>query len=153
MPRKGCAMLDLGLSFVASVERDPNALAIVDGDLRLTYAEWYRRISSIVASLEALGLKPGDHVVTALQNRWEAATLHWACQFAGIIITPVNWRATADDLDFFCQDAEAKALVYEDVSVEAVRGCKAACPLVDMRGIAGWLARDVPNAQPRVDAE
>ena len=88
--------------------------------------EWYRRISSVVAGLDALGLKPGDHIVTALQNRWEAATLHWACQFAGIVITPVNWRATADDLDFFCADAEAKALIYEDVSAEAARGCKAA---------------------------
>ncbi len=40
-------MLDLGTSFLASVARDPRALAIVDGDLRLTYAEWYRRISSV----------------------------------------------------------------------------------------------------------
>ena len=146
-------MLDLGLSFVASVARDPNALAIVDGDVRLTYAEWYRRISAVVAGLDALGLKAGDHLVTALQNRWEAATLHWACQFAGIIVTPVNWRATADDLDFFCADAEAKALIYEEVSAEAVRGCKAMCPRVDMRGIAGWLSRDVPDAQPRADAD
>ena len=38
-----------------------------------------------------------------LQNRWEAATLHWACQFAGIIITPLNWRAKADELDY-CLD-------------------------------------------------
>jgi len=141
------------LSFVASVARDPNALAIVDGDVRLTYAEWYRRISAVVAGLDALGLKAGDHLVTALQNRWEAATLHWACQFAGIVITPVNWRATADDLDFFCADAEAKALIYEEVSAEAVRGCKAMCPRVDMRGIAGWLSRDVPDAQPRADAD
>ena len=146
-------MLDLGLSFVASVARDPSALAIVDGDVRLSYAEWYRRISAVVAGLDALGLKAGDHLVTALQNRWEAATLHWACQFAGIVITPVNWRATADDLDFFCADAEAKALIYEEVSAEAVRGCKAACPRVDMRGIAGWLSRDVPDAQPCADAD
>src|SRR5689334_23172334 len=96
MPQSGCAMLDLGTSFVASVARDPQALAIVDGDLRLTYAEWYRRISSVVAGLDALGVQPGDHIVTALQNRSEAASLHWACQFAGIIITPVNWRASAD---------------------------------------------------------
>ena len=83
-------MLDLGLSFVASVARDPQALAIVDGEVRLSYAEWYRRVSAVVAGFDALGLKPGDHLVTALTNRWEAATLHWACQFAGIIITPVN---------------------------------------------------------------
>src|ERR1043165_8892795 len=67
-----CCMLDLGLSFLGSVARDPNALAVVDGELRLTYGQWHRRISALVAGLDSLGLEPGDHVVTALQNRWEA---------------------------------------------------------------------------------
>ena len=111
-------MFDLGTSFLASVARDPDALAIVDGALRLTYREWHARISSVLAGLDALGLRPGDHLVTVLQNRWEAATLHWACQFAGIIITPVNWRATADDLDFFCEDAEAFVGLLQMVAVE-----------------------------------
>ena len=146
-------MLDLGTSFLASVARDPRALAIVDGDVQLTYMEWYRRISRIVAGLDALGLRAGDHLVTVLQNRWEAATLHWACQFAGIIITPLNWRASADDLDFVCEDAEAKALLYEDVSSEAVRACKAGCPRVTMDDFKGWLALDAPDAQPQADAE
>ncbi len=93
-------MLDLGTSFLASVERDPRRARDRRWRLRLTYAEWYRRISAVTAGFHDLGLKPGDHLLTVLQNRWEAATLHWACQFAGIIITPVNWRATADELDF-----------------------------------------------------
>src|ERR687887_2178206 len=113
-------MLDLGTSFLASVARDPQALAIVDGDLRLTYSAWYEKISALVAGFDALGLKPGDHLVTVLQNRWEAATLHWACQFTGIIITPLNWRSTAEELDFCLQDAEAKAIVYDEVSAAAV---------------------------------
>ncbi|HEX8829236.1 MAG TPA: AMP-binding protein, partial [Xanthobacteraceae bacterium] len=71
-------MLDLGLSFLGSVARDPDALAIADGEMRLTYTQWYRRISAVVAGFDAMGLKPGDHLVTALQNRWEAASLHWA---------------------------------------------------------------------------
>jgi 2-furoate---CoA ligase len=119
-------MLDLGTSFVASVARDPDALAIVDGALRLTYAQWYRRISAVVAGFDRLSLKPGDHLVTVLQNRWEAATIHWACQFAGLIVTPLNWRAMVDDLDFCIADSDAKALVYEAVAAEAVRKSKKA---------------------------
>lgn len=153
MPRSGCAMLDLGLSFIASVARDPHALAIVDGDMRLTYAEWYRGISAVAAGLDALGVKAGDHIVTALTNRFEAATLHWACQFAGVIITPVNWRATADDLSFFCQDADARALIFEDVSAEAARGCSAACPRIDMGAVREWLARPASDVQPRAEAD
>src|ERR1700683_2726140 len=85
-------MLDLGTSFLASVARDPQALAIIDGNTRLTYRAWYPKISALVAAFDDLGLKPGDHIVTALQNNWQAATVHWACQLAGIIVTPVNWR-------------------------------------------------------------
>src|SRR5882672_10520111 len=113
-------MCDLGTSVVASVARDPGAVAIVDAELRLTYAQWYARISSVVAAFDDLGLRPGDHIVTVLQNRWEAATIHWACQFAGIVITPVNWRAKADELDFCIENSESKALVYEEISAEAV---------------------------------
>jgi 2-furoate---CoA ligase len=146
-------MFDLGTSFLASVARDPDALAILDGDVRLTYKDWYRRISSVVAGLDMLGLKPGDHVVTTLTNRWEAATIHWACQFAGIIVTPVNWRATADDLDFFCADADAKALIYQNVSAEPARGCRAGCPGMNVGDFAEWLKLKAPEAQPRADAE
>src|SRR5260370_9641668 len=121
-PRKRPQMLDLGSSFVASASRDPNAIALVDGDLRLTYRQWYDKISVLVASFDRFGLKPGDHVVTLLQNRWEAATLHWACQFAGLIITPINWRAKADELDFCIEDSEARAIFYQHVSAAAVKG-------------------------------
>ena len=72
-------MLDLGTSFLASVARDPQAPAIIDGDVRLNYREWYQRISALVGGFDRLGLKPGDHLVTVLQNRWQAATIHWAC--------------------------------------------------------------------------
>src|ERR1700676_5366398 len=112
-------MFDLGTSFVASVARDPDAVAIVDDGVRLTYAQWYRRISSLVGSLDRIGLKPGDHLVTVLHNCEAAATLHWACQLAGIVITPVNWRAKAEELDYCIEDSEARAVVYQEVSVPA----------------------------------
>ena len=155
-------MLDLGLSFLGSLARDPEALAIADGELHLTYAQWYLRISAAVAGLEALGLKPGDHLVTALQNRWEAATLHWACQFAGFIVTPVNWRSTAGELDFFVRDAEAKALVYEDASAAAATGSQAAqrLPQVALDSVspgatpfAALVGNEAAEALPHVDAQ
>src|SRR3984957_7842923 len=155
-------MLDLGLSFLGSVARDPGALAIVDGDVRLSYAEWHRRISALVAGFDAIGLKAGDHLVTALTNRWEAASLHWACQFAGIIITPVNWRSTASEIDFYLEDAEAKAVVCEDASAAAVAGSALAQKLPRIAldpapppviPFAELALRDAPDAAARVGTE
>jgi 2-furoate---CoA ligase len=152
-------MLDLGTSFLASVERTPRALAIVDGDLRLSYAEWYPRISAVVAGLHRLGLQRGDHLLTVLQNRWQAATLHWACQFAGIIITPLNWRAKADEIDYAIADAEARAVVFEAVSAEATRATRAIPritldeALPEETSFATLLAPAAPPAQPQANAE
>jgi 2-furoate---CoA ligase len=113
-------MLDLGRSFLASVERSPDQLALVDGDLRLSYAGWFEKVKAVAGGLQALGLRRGDHVVVLLQNRWEMATLHWACQFAGVIVTPLNWRAKPDEIDYCASDAEARAIVFQDVSADAV---------------------------------
>jgi 2-furoate---CoA ligase len=155
-------MLDLGTSFLASVARDPQAIAVVDGDVRLTYGEWLRKISAVVAGLDAQGLRRGDHLATVLQNRWQTATLHWACQFSGIILTPLNWRVKADELDYCLADADAAALAYEDVAAAAVAQCPRAIALPRIRvGEAGagevefaaLAAAAAPDAVPRADAE
>lgn len=122
-------MLDLGRSFLQSVERNPGATALVDGELRLSYADWALRIGAVQRGLAALGLARGDHLLSLLQNRWEAATLHWACQFAGIVITPLNWRAKPEEIDYALDDSGARALVYERVVEAAVMASTSAGPL------------------------
>ena len=155
-------MLDLGNSFLSSVERDPDALAIVDGSVRMTYAQWYRRVSAVVSGFDELGLMPGDHLVTLLQNRWEAATIHWACQFAGIVITPINWRSKADEIDYYVENSEAKAIIFEEVSADALRESREAqsrkrIALADARGdeikFETLLKRESADAKPRVGAD
>jgi len=155
-------MLDLGSSFLASVARDPGALAIVDGDVRLTYSAWYEKISALVAAFDALGFEAGDHLVTVLQNRWQAATIHWACQFAGIIVTPLNWRCSAHELDFCVDDADAKAIIYDDVSAAAVRssdraGARPRIAVGEARAqdlaFDSLIRGSAPAVRPRVDAE
>jgi 2-furoate---CoA ligase len=155
-------MFDLGRSLIAAVERNPGAIAIVDDAVRLSYRDWLPRILAVVAGLDGLGLGKGDHVATLLQNRREAATLHWACQIAGVIITPLNWRAKADEVDYCLADAEAKAVFFEPVAAAAVAGAERArgLPRIAVGGAAGGsgafeaLLRLPPAAAtPRAAAE
>jgi 2-furoate---CoA ligase len=111
---------DLGRTFLQSVERSPDALAVVDGEQRLTYAQWYAQIQRVADGLATLGLTRGDHLLVVLQNRIEMATLHWACQFLGVIATPLNWRAKPDEVDYCATDSAARAVVCEPVSAQAV---------------------------------
>jgi 2-furoate---CoA ligase len=132
-------MFDLGRSFIAAVERSPRAVAIVDGEQRLTYAEWYAEICRIIDGLAAQGLRKGDHLAVVLQNRLAMASVHWACQLAGIIVTPLNWRMKAEELDYCLTDAEARAVVFEETSAAAIGGSNRAhrLPRIAVGGAAG----------------
>ncbi|OZI19083.1 4-chlorobenzoate--CoA ligase [Bordetella genomosp. 9] len=138
-------MLDLGRTFLQSVERSPHALALVDGDLRLDYAAWHGQIARTVAGLRQLGLAHGDRLLSVLQNRHQAATLHWACQFMGVTMVPLNWRAKPEEVDYCVTDAEARAVFFEPASQDAVLGSVAAQPLpriaVDLPPAAASPAR------------
>ncbi|CAM5798318.1 AMP-binding protein [Rhizobacter fulvus] len=106
-------MLDLGRTLLQSIERSPDRVALVDGATRLSYADWALCVGAVQRGLTDAGLQRGDHLLVVLQNRWEMATLHWACQFAGIVMTPLNWRAKGDEIDYCLADSGARALVSE----------------------------------------
>src|SRR5690242_19093979 len=55
-------MFDLGRTFLAVVERNPDATAITDGERRLGYMSWYQEIGRVAAGLTALGLEHGDRL-------------------------------------------------------------------------------------------
>ncbi len=114
-------MLDLGTTFLQSVERSPHALALVDDGVRWTYAQWRGEIARAAGGLRRLGLARGDRILSVLQNRHQAATLHWACQFLGVVIVPLNWRAKPEEIDYCLADAEARVLFYESASEAAVQ--------------------------------
>jgi 2-furoate---CoA ligase len=110
-----------------------------------------------------MGLKPGDHVITALQNCEAAATLHWACQLAGIVITPINWRAKEDELDFCIENSESCAVVYQDVSAQAIEKSRRAPALArisvgggEITGVLSFermVTESAVDVAPRVSAE
>jgi 2-furoate---CoA ligase len=116
-------MFDLGRTFLAAVERRPHAVAISEGSLSKTYESWYDDIQRVAQGLENLGIKRGDRVLVAMQNRWQMATIHWACQFSGIVTVPLNWRSTCQELSHCITDADVKAIAYDDSTAPSVAGC------------------------------
>lgn len=111
--------MNLGRMLQRHALRDPHAPAIVDGEIRRTFAEWYAEVRAVAGGLKARGLEPGDHFVTVLSNRYETATLYWACQMLGLIFTPFNWRAGAGEIAYAIDDAEAAAVAFEARTREA----------------------------------
>lgn len=135
----------------AAVARDPEALAIVEGAKRLSYRSWAEEIARLAGGLAKMGLSAGDHCVAILSNRAETASLFWACQQLGAVFTPFNWRATAAEIAFVLEDAEAKVVVYEGRSAAAVEGALeeiSVAAIVNLDDGQGMPYRDLILSEP-----
>ena len=105
--------MNLAEYFVQAVRRFPQAIAIVDAQVRWTYAELYDEVAAVAAHLQGQGLQPGDHVLVVLKNRRENLVVYWACQLLGLIYTPVNFRMAPAELAYCIGDAEPRVVFYE----------------------------------------
>ncbi|MGW9111705.1 (2,3-dihydroxybenzoyl)adenylate synthase [Microbacterium sp. NPDC055683] len=65
--------------------RGPERIAVVSGDVRISYAELIDRTDAAAARLLAVGLRPSERVVVQLPNDWQFVVFTLACFRTGII--------------------------------------------------------------------
>jgi 2-furoate---CoA ligase len=106
--------MDLGSTLLAAFERSPNALALIDADTRLTYAELFERASRVASALKQRGVRRGDRVLVVLRNGVPMCTVYWAAQLLGAVFTPVNWRLAKAELAYIAADAEPRCTLGLD---------------------------------------
>jgi len=128
--------VDLATTFRDAAERDPRAIALVDGSLRLSYAAWLDRVSRVAAGLHRLGVREGDRVLTVLRNGEPMCTAYWACALLGAAVTPANWRLGEDDLAYIANDAEPRCAIVENVGPQVV-ALAANVPAIAVRAVHG----------------
>ncbi|HZR23834.1 MAG TPA: AMP-binding protein [Vicinamibacterales bacterium] len=81
-----------------------------------TYREVGRRAQAFAAELHALGLRKGDKVVFWSENRPEWIAAFWACIISGIVVVPIDYRASPDFLIRVARIVSAKLiLIGQDV--------------------------------------
>jgi acyl-CoA synthetase (AMP-forming)/AMP-acid ligase II len=92
----------------------PEALAIVDGDRRLTYAQLAGQAGRFARALIAAGIEPGDAVALWAPNsaRWVIAAL--GTLSAGAVLVPVNTRYKGGEAHYVLRHARATALIVEN---------------------------------------
>jgi 2,3-dihydroxybenzoate-AMP ligase len=135
----------LGSHLWEQADRTPDATALVDGDLRLSYAELVDRADAAASRLAALGLEPGNRVLVQLVNGWEFVVLTLACLRAGVVPVMALPGHRRHELEYLANHAEASAIAVPDsfrgfdhqaLATELV----AAVPSLDMALVAGEAA-------------
>jgi long-chain acyl-CoA synthetase len=108
----------------------PDAIALIAGDERVSYADLARRADGVAALLRAHGVVRGDRVALFLENRIEFVSGVLGALSIGAVFMPVNPSTKEDKLAYMLNDARASALLTEDSFAGAWRAAVAASPSV-----------------------
>ena len=113
----------------------PNFTAIVHGDLRRSYAEFYLRSKKLASSLSKLGMTRGSTVSTLLFNTPPMLEAHYGIPMCGAVIHAINTRLDPATIAFQLDHADSKVLFFDrelsSVVKETLDLCKVKPQLIE----------------------
>ena len=102
--------------------------AVVDGDLRLTYEQFFDRCDRWSATLQGLGVGPGDRVATIAPNTHAQLEAFYAVPQLGAVLVPLNYRLTADDFVYMINHSGTTVVCVHSDYLDAVDGVRDQMP-------------------------
>ena len=105
--------------------------AVVDGDLRLTYAQFFDRCDRWSSALQALGIRKGDRVAYIVPNTHAHLEAYYAVPQIGAVLVPINYRLLPDDFDYIINHCGAKIVCAHSDYIAAVDGIRDRLPGVE----------------------
>ncbi|MEM9530896.1 MAG: long-chain-fatty-acid--CoA ligase [Pseudomonadota bacterium] len=118
----------------------PEKTAIVDGDLRFTYAQFAERVNRLSNALLALGLKQGDRVCILSPNSHFFLESFYATSQLGVVLVPLNYRLIAEDHQYIINHSGARALLVDREYTAAVEPIRESLTAVDHWIVASYDA-------------
>jgi fatty-acyl-CoA synthase len=120
--------------------------AVVDGDLRLTYEQFFDRCDRWSAALQGLGVRPADRVATIAPNTHAQLESFYAVPQIGAVLVPMNYRLTPADFVYMVNHSGSTVLCVHSDYLDAIDGVREEMPgvrhFVAFEGGArrdGWL--------------
>lgn len=116
------------LSFLArAASTFPAHTAVVHGELRRSYAEFYARSRQLASALQQQGLQRGDTVSVLLANTPAMLECHYGVPMCGAVLHSVNTRLDAAVVAFQLDHAQAKVVIVDREFTPLLQAALALC--------------------------
>ena len=103
------------VSFISrSASVYPNKTAVIHGDARYTYREFYARVNRLASALMKAGIKPGDKVAFICPNTPPMLEAHFAVPMIGAALVSVNIRLSTGEIAYIVNHSDAKFLFVDN---------------------------------------
>ncbi len=114
----------------------PGKLAVVHGEQRHSYRDFYRRCRRLADALRGRGINRGDTVAVLAPNIPALLEAHFGVPMAGAVLNALNTRLDPPSIAFILDHGEAKLLIadreYAPVVKAALAQLGRALPLVEI---------------------
>ena len=102
------------LSFLhRAADIHPDRTAVIHGERRTSYREFYQRAKRLASALKQAGVKPGDTVSVMLPNVPAMLEAHYGVPMLGAVLNTINTRLEAATVAYILQHGEAKVLITD----------------------------------------
>ena len=91
----------------------PDKVAVIHGDRRHTYREFYERCRRLASALAQRGVGVGDTVAVIAPNVPELLEAHYGVPMLGAVLNAINTRLDAEAVAFVLQHGEAKVVITD----------------------------------------
>ena len=91
----------------------PERLGVVDGERRVSYAEFGARVYRLASALRRRGIAKQDRVAVLCPNSGEVLEAHFGVPQLGAVLVPINVRLTADEIGYILGHSGARALMLD----------------------------------------
>lgn len=128
---------------------DPDRLALVYGHRRISYGELAHRTRAVAGILRERGIGPGDVVALLMKNSAAFIDLTLAISHLGAVVLPINYRLSAEEVDYILQHGQAKLVCVDEELAENV----GSAPALIITPSAQFDARELqPQTEPVIAA-
>ena len=149
-----------------SAHRLPDKTAIIDGDVVLTFADFENLVDRAAAALHNAGFAPGDRIALLSHNCWQYAVLAFATARAAVVLVPINFMLTAEEISYILGDSRVSGIIVEAeltstaeqaMRLDGVVTAKVAltpagqAPPDGWNDFAHWLTTTAAAPNPRID--
>jgi len=98
--------------------------AVVDGDVRLTYAQFFDRCDRWSSTLQKLGVAQSDRIAYIAPNTHAQLESFYAVPQIGAVLVPINYRLTPDDFVYLINHSGARVVCATSAYLDAVEGMR-----------------------------
>ena len=87
-------------------------VAVVDGDINLTWHEFRARSRRLASALRASGVRKGDRIAFVALNSEPLLLAHFAVPQAGAVLVAINTRLSAEEIAYIVEHSGSGTVFY-----------------------------------------